>query len=156
MADSNSPNPFTSLFWFFVITTIYFIFKYNNTDAKTGQPDSTTAKIYGGIYILLLVVGEFIINLNLTDTMCGTKQYGTAFFITLIPWVIIFGLLYVVLTVFPGWLMPFSNTFGYGVAKLSGLTTFFNKILKSTNNLGEETNDKLSESLQHIQPEFRS
>ena len=153
MTDSSSasvPNPFTSLFWFFVITTIYFVFKYNNSDKVTGVPDPTNSKIYGGIYILLLIIGEFIINLNLTDSMCGTKQYDTALFITIIPWVVIFGLLYVVLSVFPGWLAPFSNTFGYGVAKLSGITSFLNFILKNTNDLGKETDDKVSESLQHI------
>lgn len=106
-------------------------------------------KIYGGIYILLLVVGEFFINLQLTDAMCGSKQYPTALFITLIPWVIIFGLLNVVLMQFPGWLAPFSNTFGYGVAKLAGLTSFFNDILKTKIDLGE-TSGKANEILEHI------
>ena len=123
MADSNVPNPFTSLFWFFIITTVYFILKYKITEP-------TQSKIYGGVYILLLIVGEFIINLNLTNSMCGSNQYDTAIFITLFPWLFIFGLLYAVLSVFPGWLVPFSNTFGYGLAKLFGLSNFFNDILK--------------------------
>jgi hypothetical protein len=81
--------------------------------------------------------------------MCGTKQYNTALFITIIPWVIIFGLLYVALTVFPSWLMPFSNTFGYGVAKISGLTNFFNDILKAKIDLGKDSGDA-GEALEHI------
>jgi len=142
MTDSSVPNPFTSLFWFIVITTIYFIFKYKITD-------TTQSKIYGGIYILLLVVGEFVINLNLTNTMCGTNQFGTAVFITLFPWLFIFGLLYIVLSVFPGWLAPFSNTFGYGFAKLFGLTNFFNDILKAKIDLGKEAS-AAGEALEHI------
>ena len=142
MADTNVPNPFTSLFWFFIITSIYFVLKYKITE-------STQSKIYGGIYILMLVVGQFIINLNLTDSMCGTKQYDTALFITLIPWVFIFGLLYVVLSVFPGWLAPFSNTFGYAVAKLMGLTNFFNDILKPKIDLGKDSGAE-GEALEHI------
>lgn len=142
MADSNVPNPFTSLFWFFIITTIYFILKYKITD-------TTQSKIYGGIYILLLIVGEFIINLNLTNTMCGTNQYGTAVFITLFPWLFIFGLLYAVLSVFPGWLAPFSNTFGYGFAKLFGLSNFFNDILKGKIDLGKDEGPA-GEALEHI------
>jgi hypothetical protein len=142
-SDTTSvPNPFTSLFWFFIITTIYFIFKYKITEP-------TQSKIYGGIYILLLIVGQFIINLNLTDSMCGTKQYDTALFITIIPWVVIFGLLYVVLTVFPSWLIPFSNTFGYGIAKLMGLTSFFNDILKAKIDLGKDSGEA-GEALEHI------
>lgn len=140
MADS--PNPSTALFWFFIITTIYFVFKYNNSEPLQG-------KIYGGVYILLLIVGEFIINLQLTDTMCGNKQYDTALFITLIPWAVIFGLLYVMLSVFPGWLSPFSNTFGYGVAKLSGLTSFFNSILIPEVSLASGTKE-VNEALSHI------
>ena len=140
MADS--PNPSTALFWFFIITTIYFVFKYNNSEPLQG-------KIYGGVYILLLIVGEFIINLQLTDSMCGNKQYDTALFITLIPWAVIFGLLYVMLSVFPGWLRPFSNTFGYGVAKLSGLTSFFNSILIHEVSLASGSKE-VNESLSHI------
>jgi hypothetical protein len=145
-STSSVPNPFTSLFWFFIITTIYFVFKYKITEP-------TQSKVYGGIYILLLIVGEFIININLTDSMCGTKQYDTALFITIIPWIIIFGLLYVVLTIFPSWLMPFSNTFGYGVAKMTGLTTFFNDILKTKIDLGanqSSSDAEASEALEHI------
>jgi hypothetical protein len=142
MADTNVPNPFTSLLWFFFITTIYFVFKYKTTE-------TTQSKIYGGIYILLLVVGEFVINLNLTKSMCGTNQYGTAVFITLFPWIFIFGLLYAVLSMFPGWLAPFSNTFGYGVAKLYGLTNFFNDILKAKIDLGKDSG-AAGEALEHI------
>jgi hypothetical protein len=140
--NSSGPNPFTSLLWFFIITTIYFILKYKITD-------NTQSKIYGGVYVLLLIAGQFIINLNLTDTMCGTKQYDTALFVTLIPWLFIFGLLYVVLTIFPGWLIPFSNTFGYGIAKLMGLTNFFNDILKAKIDLGKD-NGAAGEALEHI------
>lgn len=142
MADTNVPNPFTSLFWFFIISSVYFILKYKTTDP-------TQSKIYGGIYILLLIVGEFIINLNLTNSMCGTNQYGTAVFITLFPWLFIFGILYVVLSMFPGWLSPFSNTFGYAIAKLFGLTNFFNDILKKKLDLGKDS-DAAGEALEHI------
>jgi hypothetical protein len=138
----STPNPFMSLLWFFIITTIYFILKYKITD-------SVQSKIYAGVYILLLVAGEYIINLNLTNTMCGTNQYDTALFITLVPWLFIFGLLYVVLAIFPGWLAPFSNTFGYGITKLFGLTKFFNDIMKSKIDLGNEQGP-MGEALEHI------
>ena len=36
------------------------------------------------------------------------------------------------ITLFPGWLSPFSNTFGYLVAKLMGLPEFMKKILVET------------------------
>jgi len=117
-----SPNPSSALMWFFIITTIFFIAKYKSPDKST---------MLSGVYILLLVVGEFFVNLSLTDAMCGEKQWGTAFSITLVPWVIIFGLLKLMLNLFPGWKRPFSNTFGYGVALMSGLTSLVQQIFKS-------------------------
>jgi len=142
-----TPNPTMSLLWFFIITTIYFIIKY-----KTYVPNdkSSTGKIYGGIYLLLLVIGEYTINLSLTKAMCGSNQWATAVFITLFPWLFIMGLLYVMLTMFPGWLAPFSNTFGYGVAKLSGLSSFLDKIMKEKLDLGNGASPEASQVLEHI------
>jgi hypothetical protein len=96
--------------------------------------------MYSGVYLLLLIIGQYAINLELTKSMCGTIQYDTALFITLIPWVFIFGLLYAVLSLFPGWIIPFSNTFGYGVTKLMGINTVLTNILKPK---GEETEGML-------------
>jgi hypothetical protein len=39
-------------------------------------------------------------------------------FVTLIPWLMLFGVLHLFLMIFPGWMAPFANTFGYLVAKL--------------------------------------
>jgi len=142
-----TPNPTLSLLWFVIITTIYFIIKYKTYDPMN---TSSSGKIYGGIYLLLLIVGEYSINLNLTNVMCGSNQWGTAIFITLFPWLFIFGLLYIMLSVFPGWLAPFSNTFGYGIAKLSGLSGFLDKIMKDKLDLGQGASPEASQVLEHI------
>ena len=143
MAGSTS-SPTTALFWFFIITTIYFTIKYNIKDA-------TQNKIYFGIYVTLLLIGEYIINLSLTDTMCGSRQWNTALLVTLIPWVFIFGILNVVLLVFPGWLSPFSNTFGYAMARLMGVSSLLDKILKPKLEMsGSADNKVMAESLEHI------
>lgn len=144
---TSTPNPLMSLLWFFIITTIYFIFKY-----KTYNPadKSSSAKIYGGIYVLLLIIGEYSINLSLTNSMCGSNQWGSAIFITLFPWLFMFGLLYIMLSVFPGWLSPFSNTFGYGIARLCGLSDFFDKIMKEKLDLGNGASPEASQVLEHI------
>jgi hypothetical protein len=143
MTGSTS-SPTTALFWFLIITTIYFVIKYNITDA-------TQNKIYFGIYVVLLLIGEYIINLSLTNTMCGSQQWNTALLVTLIPWVFIFGILNVVLQIFPGWLAPFSNTFGYGIAKLMGVNSLLNKILKPKLEMsGTADNKMMAEALEHI------
>ena len=62
--------------------------------------------------------------------MCGSNHWGMALITTLFPWIVIFGLLFILLSVFKGWLVPFSNTFGYAVTKLLGSEQLLKDILK--------------------------
>ena len=143
---SNSPpNPSLSMLFFFIITSIYFIAKYNVLPKQSN--------LIFVIYILLLIIGEFFINLSLTKSMCGSNQMSSAMFITIIPWVLIFGLLNLMLMVFPGWLSPFSNTIGYGITKLFGINTLLNDIFKAKMNpeeLKEQNVGAMAEALEHI------
>ena len=147
MTDTSPPNPATSMLWFLVLTSVYFPVKfYTHTPTKK--------MIYGGIYILLLIVGEFFINLTLTNAMCGSNQWSTALMVTLIPWVMIFGILNLLLLTLPGWLAPFSNTFGYAIAKLAGLSDLMNEILRPkivSKDLPKDSNlIPVQEALAHI------
>lgn len=150
MADSSTPNPAGSIIWFFIVTTIYTIADYN-ARKKMGQDSSGTSKMYFAIYALLIAVGEFFINLGVTSAMCGSAQWATAMMVTVFPWGFIFGILVLLLSMFPGWLAPFSNTFGYGVAVLAGLNTVLADILepnpKSRKNAETQAMD---EALAHI------
>lgn len=113
-------NAFSSLIFFLIITTIYFFIKFYVKSHST---------VWMIIYFLMVVVGEYFINLSITKDICGSNQYTTAISITLIPWVFIFGLLNLMLLMFPGWLSPFSNTFGYIVTKLAGVNDLLDDIL---------------------------
>ena len=84
------------------------------------------------MYIMILVITHFFLNLNTTRALCGSNQWETTFYVTVGPWLIIFGFLYIGLKTFPSWLMPFSNTIGYGVALLAGLSETTEKLFKST------------------------
>lgn len=125
-------NPVFSIVWFFITTIILFIVRYMTSDsAKT---------IYFIIYILLLMGGEFFINLQLSASLCGgAAQMGTALIVTFVPWIIIFGLLNVMLIVFKGWKTPFSNTFGYLVTRLMGVNGLLMQILKPENDKSLDT-----------------
>jgi len=158
MSDSDStvsiPDPTTGLIWFAVLTCIYFTIQYM-TGTRVGKQEKdienlkTQKMVFGGVYILLLIVGEYFINLDLTNSICGSNQWDTALLVTMLPWVVIFGILNLMLIMFPGWLAPFSNTFGYGVAKLSGLRDLANDIFKSDEDYGKAGKDA-SEALAHI------
>jgi hypothetical protein len=120
--NTTLPDPSIPMLFFFIVTSIYCAISMFITD--TGL-----RRIYNAIYILFVVVGEYFINLNLTEIMCGVRQWNTTFMITVIPWLLIFGALQAILTIFSGWLVPFSNTFGYLAVKLMGLPDIMKDIL---------------------------
>jgi hypothetical protein len=121
--SSSVPNPIFSILCFFILTIVFFIIRFFTRDSMK--------LVTFVVYLLLLIVGEFFINMKLTSALCGTAQLGTAFFVTLVPWLIIFGLLNVMLMVFKGWKQPFSNTFGYLITRIMGINGLLDQILKS-------------------------
>jgi HSP90 family molecular chaperone len=72
--------------------------------------------------------------------------------ITTIPWTFIFVVLTYLLTLFPGWLSPFSNTIGYGVVLLGGIGSLMNNILQPNPKLvpNNPQTKIIQESLAHI------
>jgi len=84
--------------------------------------------------------------------MCGTTQPGTAIMVTAIPWSMVFGVMILMLLAFPGWLSPFSNTIGYLIAKLAGLSTITDKIFasKAVRAASSSTGRAAAEALEQI------
>lgn len=145
MPDISYKNSLVSLLYFVILTIIYFILKLSFDTKKM-------IMIWTSIYFLALIIGEFFINVSVSDTLCGNPQYGTAAIITFVPWIIIFGFLNFLLITFPGWLSPFSNTFGYLVTRLMGIGELFNNILSSKFEK-EKTPENMkvaAEALEHI------
>lgn len=133
------------LTFFILLTILYSIIRYKVTER---QPTI----MWGVAYICLLIIGIFYANLSLTKQMCGTPQSGTAIMVTAIPWAIVFGVLALMLLVFPGWLSPFSNTIGYLFAKLAGVGTLMDKIIapKSVTTDTAGTTKAAAEALEQI------
>lgn len=161
-----SPDPTTSLVFFVVLTTIFSVAK-NYMTKITQDPAPPNSKCEdidvkntaGSVtmicaYILLLIIGNYFINLNVTAAICGEVQWTNTFITTVIPWLIIFGVMNLLLTIYPAWLSPFSNTIGYLVAKMFGLETTVENILKPNFNKGEtktsEAQKNIGEALEHI------
>ena len=150
------PNPNVSILFFFIITTNYFILKLVTLPDNYKKSTGSTNIVWLSIYILLLVAGNYFINLSTTNAMCGgTPQWGTSFIVTIVPYLLIFGVINIILILFPGWLTPFSNTIGYLAANLGGLTELFNdKILnvqlKDNLEQGSDNDIQVGKALQHI------
>jgi hypothetical protein len=60
----------------------------------------------------------------------------------------IFGLLQLLLVIFPGWLEPFSNTFGYAVAKIGGAEKVVKDVLLKADTQGPGT--EISKAISNI------
>ena len=114
--DTSKPDPFASMIFFFIVTTVYCIINIFMGIGSTMKQVAMKA-----CYILFIIIGQYFINLNLSYAMCGVYQWQNVLTITIIPWLLIFGVLQLFLSMFTGWLAPFSNTFGYLVTKLMGL-----------------------------------
>jgi hypothetical protein len=129
LIDTSTPNPAVAILFFFIITAIYCIISIFMSTGSAVQK-----VVMRACYILCIIIGEYFINLNLSFSMCGVYQWQAILFITIVPWLLIFGVLQLFLTMFPGWLSPFSNTFGYLVAKLMGLPDLMKEIIAPKTN----------------------
>ena len=124
------PSGLVSTIFFILVTTIFTIIVYVTLPNMIPDSNTGTNILYVIIYILILVVGNYFINLNLTKSICGGQpQWANTMIFTLIPWILIFGVINLVLIVFPGWITPFANTFGYLFMKLLGVEDLLKNIL---------------------------
>ena len=138
-------SPILSMNIFLIITLFYFIAKYFSNNKNTSN-------IYLTIYLLLTLISQYLINISTLAQICNNPNYSLAFFSTLIPWILIFGILNVMLLIFPGWKSPFANTFGYLAISLSGAKSLLlDKILLTgSEDLNIETSKMVNESIKHI------
>ena len=87
------------------------------------------------IYFLLVVLTQIGVNASVMINKCGgsiTQNIGSAFLMTLIPWVFIFGGVIVCLIMFPGFKSAFSNVVGYFVVSNSA-NNILSELLINTN-----------------------
>ena len=138
-ATTDVIDPATSIFVYIGLTAVYFTMKYM-------MPERATALFV--IYFILILVSQFILNIYLAKQLCNSpSNVGTAAVATIVPWILIFGLLNLLLTMFPGWLAAFSNTIGYAVASIVGVSSLFTEKLL---NVGNPPNKDALKVIQNI------
>ena len=109
----------------FVITTIFYYVSlkpqvdsstYSNKTSKAYMDYKGNQYLYLGVYFLLVMVVQFVVNTSIITSNCGgniSDNIGFAGFITFIPWTLIFGVIMLVLIVYPGFKSAFSDVIGY-------------------------------------------
>jgi hypothetical protein len=107
----------------FILTTIfyYMALKPNLSydvivDVKKYEEYNKNTYLYLGIYLVLTMLIQFGVNASVISTTCGgsiTENIGAAGILTFIPWTLIFGVIIIVLMIYPGFKSAFSDVIGY-------------------------------------------
>ena len=114
-------NSYLNIVTFLFSTIIYYFIKppltYEIlTNEEEYKKHLKSKYLYLAIYLVLVLVVQFIVNASIITTTCGgdiTENMGAAGVFTFIPWILIFGVVIVILTIFPGFKSAFSDVVGY-------------------------------------------
>lgn len=107
----------------FILTTIFyyqalkpnFTLDILNNQEKFKEYISSNY-LYLAVYFLLVILIQFIINASIITQNCGgniTDNIGYSGILTFIPWILIFGVVILILKIFPGFKSAFSDVIGY-------------------------------------------
>ena len=107
----------------FLLTTIFYYlaikpsFTYDmSVDPQKYKQYSTNNYMRLAIYFLLVIFIQFIVNSKIISSNCGgsiSDNMGAAAIFTFLPWTLIFGLVIIILTIYPGFKTAFSDVIGY-------------------------------------------
>lgn len=105
---------FTTLFYYLAIkpTLTYDVL----VDPLKYKQYMSNSYMFLAIYLLLVIVIQFMVNSSIISTTCGgniTENMGAAGIFTFLPWVFIFGVLMIVLIIYPGFKSAFADVVGY-------------------------------------------
>lgn len=107
----------------FLFTTLiyYLVLKPKLTYDDMTNPDKyksylNNEKIYLAVYFFAILVVQFFVNAYIVTQACGgsiTDNIAASGGYTFIPWTLLFGIVIVVLMIFPGFKTAFSDVVGY-------------------------------------------
>jgi hypothetical protein len=113
---------YTNIVVFILTTYIYYLFlkpslTYNKiSDEKELAIHFTNSYTFLAVYFLAVIIIQCIVNINVINEKCGgsaSDNIGYAGMITIVPWTLIFGILIIILTIYPGFKSAFSDVIGY-------------------------------------------
>ena len=92
--------------------------------------------------VFIFFLFSYFTNIAVTENklICGEKNHKIAFYATILPFIFIFLLGIFVISIFPGWVRCFSNTFGSSLLSFCGLEA---NVTKELNNNVHSSNNNL-------------
>jgi hypothetical protein len=115
-------NSYLNIVTFLLTTAFYYIalkpaLPYSSYKDKAKYKEYISNNyMYLAIYVLLVILIQFIVNSSIISSNCGgniTENMGAAGVLTFLPWILIFGVLVIILTVYPGFKSAFADVVGY-------------------------------------------
>ena len=115
-------NSYLNMLTFLLTTIVYYlVLKPKITYNQFIDPDEYkkyTKNNYTnlGIYLVIVMAIQFLVNAASITSMCGGSiqdNIGAAALYTFIPWTLMFGILMVTLTMYPGFKSAFADVIGY-------------------------------------------
>jgi hypothetical protein len=104
----------TTLFYYLTIKPNY---TYEISINPTKQKEyKSSSYIYLAIYLLLVIVIQIMVNSYIISSRCGgnmSENMENVSVLTFLPWTLIFGVIIVILTMYPGFKSVFSDVIGY-------------------------------------------
>lgn len=107
----------------FVITIILYYFKIKpelTLDIINNQENfkkyTSSGYVSLAIFVLLVIFSQFLLNVSSITNDCGgsiSENIGPAGLLTFFPWLLIFGVVIMILTLYPGFKSAFSDVIGY-------------------------------------------
>jgi hypothetical protein len=130
---TNSVSLIISIFLGF--TTIYFLFKGYGMSSG-GPEEAITTGAYTLGYIIFIVLIQIWFNFKNAQAVCNgsAQNLFSVLMYTFIPNFLVLGSVIALTSAFPGWLSPFSNTFGYLFISCLGLSRKFNALVADNGN----------------------
>jgi hypothetical protein len=142
MAEGDIPSPATTLIYFILVTTCFLfftVFTINKSDTIEDVNNSKDSNVINFIYILFIIIGSYFLNVHNSRIICDQSiEWNYILMVTMVPWLVIFILLYFILKIFPGWVSPFSNTIGYVFVSMLGVSNILDNIMNSANPVSQK------------------
>ena len=120
---------------FLAFTTIYFLIKGYGMSSG-GPEEAITTGAYTLGYIIFIVLIQIWFNFKNAQAVCNgsAQNLFSVLMYTFIPNFLVLGSVIALTSAFPGWLSPFSNTFGYLFISCLGLSRKFNALVADNGN----------------------
>ena len=142
MAEGDVPSPATTLIYFILVTLsflVFTIFTINKSKTIESINNSKDSNVINFIYILFIIIGSYFLNVHNSRVICDQNiEWNYILIVTIMPWLVIFILLYFILKLFPGWVSPFSNTIGYLFVSMLGVSGTLEKIMTDNTRVADK------------------